>query len=500
MNTVRLFAAWCRQTGLGREDVNNATLLAYRTYVMTHMVGKRADQIIRLLARLWKSTARRDPAWPQARLSAPSLNTPPSPPFTAYPVSLQQDIAGLKAWMAGTRRRRSPHSRAGKKRASRPATITSVFSSLRLGLWGLVASGRDPASLADLGCLMSVPEFETTLQYHEERTEAKQQALPEAERSPCRLPYAIGTALVMIAQYYVGVAPETLAALKEVVADFRVELPSKPTLKNRRRVNALLNDRDKLTRLMRLPRTLMQEALALRERSAAAVRLAGQANSGEAARFTCEAAALASQAAYLGREAVLIGILCRIPLRIKNLHEIRIGTNLLFTGGGSDIVTLRFTVDETKNRIDLEFYIGPRLHALLQTYIEHFLPFFAADSAGFDDNRWLFPSGGDRPGPTSIGRLRTIIVRTIADNVGATINPHLFRALAVTLALEHSPDALEHCRLLLGDKTLKVVLRHYAMMQEMEAARRQSAFVDAEEDRLAQVCAPPSVPHRGRRS
>jgi integrase len=139
---------------------------------------------------------------------------------------------------------------------------------------------------------------------------------------------------------------------------------------------------------------------------------------------------------------------------------------------------------ETKNRIDLEFYVGPRLHALLRTYIDYFLPFFAADSTDFDENHWLFPSGGNRRGPLSIGRLRKIITRTVAEYVGATVHPHLFRALTVTLALEHSPDALDHCRRLLGDKSLTIVLRHYNMMREMDAARRQSAFVDAEEDRL----------------
>jgi hypothetical protein len=305
--------------------------------------------------------------------------------------------------------------------------------------------------------------------------------------------------LVMIAQHHCEVPPETLTALKALAADFRVESSGRPTRKNRRRVDALLNDRAKLKRLMRLSRTLMDEALARRERSTDAARQAGQVSGDEATRLSRQAAVLARQAAHLAREATLIGILCRIPLRVKNLHAIRLGTNLKFGGAGSDIVTLNFTPDETKNRADLEFYIGPRLHALLQAYRKYFLPFFAAGSTDFDDKSWLFPSGGGRPGPLSIGQVRAIIIRTVADNVGVAIHPHLFRALAVTLALEHSPDALEHCRQLLGDKSLKIVLRYYAMMQAKDAARRQSAFVDAEEDRLAAVPAPAAKPRAGRR-
>jgi integrase len=387
----------------------------------------------------------------------------------------------------------------------RPATIMLHHYGIRAAAYALVAEGRDPASITDLGCLVTEANMESILVYYEQRAKAKQQALPEADRVANPLgttvqTHNIGKTLVMIAQYR-EVPSETLKALKALAADFRVPPLSKPTLKNRTRMNQFLNDREKLKCLMRLPRKLMDEALALRDQSADVERQAGLASGREAARLTHRAAILAREAAYRARESIAIGILCRIPLRIKNEHEIRIGTNLRFTAGNSNIVTLSFTEAETKNRIDLEFYVGPRLHLLLLTYIDHFLPFFAANSADFDKKRWLFPSGGHRPGsgPLSIGRLRKIIVRTVAENVGAAIHPHLFRALAVTVALEHSPDALEHCRLLLGDKSLTIVLRHYAMMKEMDAARRQSSFVDAEEDRLSRTPAPLPLQRGGRR-
>jgi hypothetical protein len=84
-------------------------------------------------------------------------------------------------------------------------------------------------------------------------------------------------------------------AKKVLAADFRVPPLSKPTLKNRRRMSQFLNDPAKLKRLMRLPRTLMAEALALRERSADALRQAGRANGDAAAPLTGEAAVLARQ-------------------------------------------------------------------------------------------------------------------------------------------------------------------------------------------------------------
>jgi integrase len=498
-----LFAAWCRWAGLLPSDIDDAVLIRYRTHVMTYMVGKPADEVIRLIARLWNSTARRDAAWPQMRLSAPCLLERYSLPLTAFPASFQNSVAALVVWMAGTKRRHAPGHREGRKLAMRPTSVNFRLYCIRWAAWALVAGGRDPSSITDLDCLVTETDMEAILLYYEERARIKQLALPEADRVPnphgsTAQTHAIGATLLMIAQYR-EVSPDKLKVLRALAADFRVPIPDKPTLKNRRRVYQFLNDRAKLKRLMRLPRTLMDEALTLRDASARAVHEAGLASADEATPLTHKAAVMARRAAYLSREAVLIGILCRIPLRIKNLHEIRIGTNLLFAGGGSNVVRLCFTEAETKTRIDLEFYVGPRLHELLRTYIDHFQPFFAADAVDFKEKRWLFPSCR-RPGPLSIEQMRKIIVRTVADNVGATINPHLFRALAVTLALEHSPDALDHCRLLLGDKTLTIILRHYAMLQQMDAARRQSAFVDAEEDRLAQVLAPPHVKRKGRQS
>jgi len=490
------FAAWCRQVGLSPPDVTDAVLIAYRTHMINHMVGKRPDDVIRLIAKLWNSTTRREASWPQTTLSAPSLHECYTLPFTAYPISFQNAVAALEAWMSGTKRRNAPGRRAGRKRALRPSTVRLHLYCIRSAAWALVAEGRDPASITDPGCLVTEANAETILEYYEERAKAKQQALPEADRVPNPLgttaqTHNIGKTLVMIARHR-EVSPEALKALKVLAAEFHVPPLSKPTLKNRRRINQFLSDRARLKRLMRLPRALMDEALALRDQSSEALRQASETNGDEAARLAHKAVVLTREAAYRAREAVAVGILCRIPLRIKNLHEIRIGTNLLFTGGNSTIVTLCFTEAETKNAIDLQFYVGPRLHALLRTYIDFFLPFFAARSADFEENHWLFPSGGHRrgSGPLSIDQLRDIIVRTVAENVGATINPHLFRALAVTLALEHSPDALEHCRQLLGDKSLTIVLRHYALMKEMDAARRQSIFVDAEEDRLSQTPAP----------
>jgi integrase len=166
------------------------------------------------------------------------------------------------------------------------------------------------------------------------------------------------------------------------------------------------------------------------------------------------------------------------------LQSCRLGHNLRFSSADSEVVTLGFQAYETKNWNEIEFYVGPRLCSLLKTYIEHFLPFFASASPDFSDSKWLFPAGDGKEGPLSVNQVRKVITDTVAERVGAIFHPHLFRALAVRLCLEHSPGALEHCRQLLGDKSLEVILAYYAPIRRKEASEYIDRLVDAEEDRL----------------
>jgi hypothetical protein len=64
------------------------------------------------------------------------------------------------------------------------------------------------------------------------------------------------------------------------------------------------------------------------------------------------------------------------------------------------------------------------------------------------------------------------IVSTIEEEIGAHVNPHLFRHLTVRFTLEEDPGALEDARQLLGDKSLGIVLAHYGSVEPAAAARR----------------------------
>jgi hypothetical protein len=256
----------------------------------------------------------------------------------------------------------------------------------------------------------------------------------------------------------------------------RLAKPAQISRKNRVRLDQF-KDPATLQRLLALPHTLMHEALALQRQGRM------------------------RQAAHLARTAIFFAIEIRIPLRLQNLRSCRLGHNLRFAGAQSQVVTLGFQADETKNWMEVEFYVGPRLCRLLNLYMRDFLPVLAAGSPDFATKQWLFPAGDGLPGPLSANRVREIIIDTVGRRVGAVFHPHLFRALAVMLCLQHSPNALEHCRQLLGDKTLAVILKHYAPVQQREATAYLDRLVAAEEDRLGRLAVlSKRQPRRGGRS
>jgi integrase len=339
---------------------------------------------------------------------------------------------------------------------------------LRLILGEHVACGNDPQSVTSFADLLSSPEaIQAILQSLWERGQARRQAMPEADRdsdggNTGQLD-AVGVTLLMLMQHFPP-SPDTSDKIRWLVSRVRKPPVSGMSRKNIRRIDQF-QDPTKVGLLLNLPRQLMAEALDLRARRPA-------------------------EAARLARNAIFFAIELRIPLRIRNLHTIRLGHNLHFIGAGRKAAILRFQAHETKNHRDLEYYVGPRLRQLLGIYLEHFLPFFAATSPDQATEQWLFPAGDGKPGPLSDSQVRKTIIDTVAERVGAAFHPHLFRGLAVEFALKHDASGHEHVRQLLGDESLNVVLSHYAPIRTKEAAEHQDRLVDDEADRLA-TAAPP---------
>lgn len=465
--TARRFAAWLAAQGIHPHAVTDAELARYGDFLRHEMIGVNVAPMLRRVVRLWRRAGQSHPDWPQIKLAHAAQWRPVNPPFAVYPPALQTEIAAIRHWMHGTTAL-GPFHPQRHRRPLRPETVKLRLNTIRLILATYVAQGHDPSAITSLQPLLTPATVQAILQRIWEHGQARRQAMPDAMRDPSwngntnQLATA-GLTLLMLAHYF-DLPPETLQKVQALVKKVRMPPMAAMSRKNQARLDQFLNP-VKLGLLLNLPQVLMREALQLRTSDPV-------------------------EAARRARTAVFFALEIRIPLRMKNLHTCRLGHNLRFAGPGVPTASLRFQASETKNYRDLEFYVGARLCQILQTYIRHFLPVFAATSADFSSQQWLFPAGGGKPGPLSHSQVRNLIKTTVAERVGVVFHPHLFRALAVQISLEHNPGGLEHCRQLLGDKTLQTVLTHYAPIRTKEAADHQDMLVNAEADRLAALAAP----------
>jgi integrase len=461
--SVRRFATRMLEQGRLPGDVTDDDLRQYGTFLETEMVGVQIKPMLRRIVQMWRRAAAANPDWPQIPPKLDCGAKPFNPPFSAYSVSLQNEIEAIRRWMEG---KAGPFD-ADARKPLRPTTIELRLTCIRLILGQHVSLGNDLHSVTSLRDLLSKKIMQPILQSIWQLGQTRQQAVPEAEREhnpngTNGQTDATGVTLLMLTAYF-DVAPDRLREIQWLAKRMRKPPVKAMSRKNRQRINQFL-DPIKRARLLNLPGMLMAEAMELRERQPA-------------------------EAARLARTAIIFAIELRIPLRMKNLHSCRLGHNLRFPGGGSPIATLSFQAYEMKNDDDIEFGIRGRLCKALQTYIELFRPWFAATSPDSAEKGWLFPAGG-KAGPLSDSQVRKIIIDTVAERVGAEFHPHLFRSLAVVFCLERDPAGLEHCRQLLGDKSLQVILRHYAAVRTKQAAERQDELVNEEADRLAILALP----------
>lgn len=450
------FANWCHATGIAPDAVTDATLRDYGTHITARSLHDDIPGLLRTIARAWSVAGRLRALWPQAQLRPPSRRETYTLPIGSYPPSLQREVEHYKAYLAGTGRRGPFRADAAVDRRRRPTTVRARLYQVRQGLAALVQRGRDPASITTLADLVEPAAFETILTFFWERAIAARVArggFPSIEAAPVEAGITsqtggIGVGLLLVAKY-LKVPQQQMDELSRLAADVRPPQQRHISDRNLARLRQF-DDPAMRHKLLNLPRKLMKRAEATSPRG--------------------------KHAAQIALKAVAIEMLLHIPMRLRNLTNLRLGEHLKVDGSRAGRIThLVLRAHETKNEADLEWSVGPDLATLLDRYLRHFHPLLAVEGS-----TWLFPAPPPRNAPLSDDTIRYHIVRAVRDEIGAESNPHLFRSLLARLILEESPGALEDVRHLLGDKSDSTVLRHYASIEPAQAARRHG-------ERLAQL-------------
>ena len=403
------FARYCTIKGIEPDAVDDAVIAGYQDDLEHRSMVSEPARAAREAARNWNAVAEAHPDWPQQRLSIPDNRGHYSLPLTSFPESLQKDIAAWIEWLSAddpfTERDCNP---------LRPASIATRRRELSLYLAALVEKGAKPEEMVNLAAVVAPAQAKRALRFFWERA-GKQTSLHG---------YHIYTLILGIARHWAKL-PE--ADIKELLGMAGKLRPQNTGITSRNIARLRQLDDPLLT----LPSMLVDEA----RRSAAPT----------------------LQSARQVQTAVAIELLLNVPLRIKNLRELRIGVDLL--RGPGKAMSLAIPGDQVKNQMPINARLPDHLVRLITLYIEQYRPLLTAGA-----EPWLFP-GAVAGKPKSEDGLRSQMQKALAERCGLRFNPHLFRHLAAMIVLRQNPDAHGQVQRILNHKSLAATMAYYSGLE-----------------------------------
>lgn len=448
-------ARFASARGLEPSEVVNATLDEFVEHLRTADIRQTAWERARRAAAAWNRAAEIAPGWPATRLIAPS---PPSSqyslPFSAFPTSLQEDLARFEARL----RPATPSGPAGSGGGLysgdgpivplRPATVRTHMIALRLAAAALVHSGMPRERITGLCVFVERANRRAIMEWHFTRTGGRRTELMGS----------IANALRIVGKHHVGLRGKELEELADDLARARPPKQKGMTAKNASRLRQL-EDPGRRAALLLLPARLMNIATQRRD---GWVDAAGTDHPSQAKR-----------GAWLASIAVSVEILLNCPLRLSNLAALRIGVHLQDAEGrGRRWTHIVIEPHEVKNGRRISWEIGRETSDVITRYIQEFRPLIA--HPGSD---WLLPSRDHADRPRDKATLGTSITDIIHDHVGVRMNPHLFRAFAGAQILEETPHAIDDVREVLVHEGFETARRHYRAENAKGATRRFSGLI-----------------------
>jgi integrase len=380
----------------------------------------------RLTCRLWNEAAETVPGWPMIRLEVPDHRRPrQSLPISSFPVSLQEELARYLDSLGGG----DLFSEEAAQKRMAPSTVRQRGVELGLALSALVASGRNPASITSLACLVEPGAFTSILRHY--LTDGK----------PRPFAHNVAQTLTTLAKRWVKLDSASLDKLKALQG--RLGPQRKRLTEKNRTLLRTLDDPDVRARLLLLPDRLANWAERRPVHGAVTMQI-----------------------------AVAIGILQSAPLRIANLAGLRLDRHLVRPGGPRSLWQIDIPSQEVKNDQPLVHELPRRVTTLVDHYLRRFRPALAAPG-----NNYLFPVGSTHKG---LHGLSQQIRGVLADWVGIDMTPHQFRHFAGRVMQQHSPGAFAAIAQLLGHKDVRTTIAYYAELDTLSAGRQFDAFLEAE--------------------
>jgi integrase len=350
--------------------------------------------------------------------------------------ALQADIEDYFAWRRPSRAtlsRRQPYCKPLK-----PSSAKKSVELVRQYLGLLRQSQVDIAAMQSLAEAVTLDNIET----------ATVALLDRSGQETSNHLHNMLSTLSRIARTWIRMAPEDLADLAGWITEHRPHYDGM-VARNIERLLVLQDPRNRAA-LLDLPFRLME--LARRSES--------------------------ERGAYLAQKAVAIELLLQTAMRIGNLVKLRFDQHIIRSavGRGSAMFVL-VEHHEVKNGQAVRVQLPGVSAGLLEEYQQKFLPRLRNRGSGL-----LFPGKDGRA--KGVGTFGKQLQAAIQEHAGLAIHPHLFRAIAVFIYLEHHPGDVVTMQRVLGDRSLQVVQKHYSFLDQIKARKGHQDAVMAERTRL----------------
>jgi integrase/recombinase XerD len=175
------------------------------------------------------------------------------------------------------------------------------------------------------------------------------------------------------------------------------------------------------------------------------------------------------------RDGLMIALLIRRPLRIKNFVALTLGDNLVVDVGHAN---LAFEAKAMKGKRPMESSFPAFLFPYLQRYLDHYRPILLTASAkakGISSNKlWISRDGTEL---VEISLHEAIRRRTKAA-FGKPVPPHWFRDSCVTTLVRDEPASARLSGSVLGHTSPDIANTHYNSACMIDSARRHINVID----------------------
>jgi len=420
-------AGYCSKLAITPKKVTDTVMARYAEAMREETFKTNIDGLMRELCIDWNKLVESAPEFDLQVVTVPSRRNWVTPPWETLPEGFRADT---DAFLAAMSSEAELFSETGLIKPLRPGSIASYHYRIRRAHAVLVATGMPQAAITTLDVLIRPENAKRILAHLFERAGKKKGSVV----------HDIAHVLVLIA----GPGGRGTAEVTKQLKRFRKQMALPNTGMRPRPRSALRTfaDTANIEKILCLPGRIYDR---LRRK-----------------------AELTIADARLMQVAVALELFLMRPNRRGNMVALRLDENVIRARSG---IFIRIPFDEVKNGVELDYKIPRESAELLEFYIKRALPMFGPNPEG-----WLFP--GDKDGQhKSDAQFGRFFTKTIRNQTGLHVYPHLMRHFAALVYLRENPGAYEVVRRVLAHKSLTTTTRSYASFDDDAAVRLYDSLI-----------------------